>query len=158
MSRAIRGRGGGVALGVVVVIIVVDLLLRTIVAVAIAGAAELARGREFVILVVVVLVRRVVVVVRLDHGLVIDGEGVLQGMDVVLLVDSDLAQVDVEEAGVEAPVSTADKLKIGAVQIVDVDLGIVRFDVGHIEDVILGHVNDRRRVQIVEIGGPVDDV
>ena len=134
MSRAIRGRGGGVALGVVVVIIVVDLLL-TIVAVAIAGAAELARGREFVILVVVILVRRVVVVVRLDHGLVIDGEGVLQGMDVVLLVDSDLAQVDVEEAGVEAPVSTADKLEIGAVQIVDVDLEIVRFDGGLVDDV-----------------------
>ena len=61
-------------------------------------------------------------------------------MDVVLLVDSDLAQVNVEEAGVEAPVSTADKLEIGAVQIVDVDLGIVRFDVGHVEDVILPQV------------------
>ena len=29
--------------------------------------------------------------------LVLDGEGVLQGMDVVLLVDGDLAQADVEE-------------------------------------------------------------
>ena len=63
-----------------------------------------------------------------------------------------------KEARVDALVARADELEIGADKVFDVDLGIVRFDVGHIEDVILGHVNDRRRVQIVEIGGPVDDV
>jgi len=133
LSRAIKGRGGRVALGNVIVIVVVDFLLLAIIAVAIPGAAALARRFVVfvvVILVVIIIVRIVVIVVPLEHGLVIDGEGVLQGMHVVLLVDGDLVQIDVDDERVEGLVATADKLEIDAEQIFDVDFGIVRFYVG----------------------------
>ena len=162
LSRAIRRRGGGVALGVVVV---VDLLLLTIVAVAIAGAVALARGfvvllavgcvdviasfgRGYVVLVVVILI--VVIVVET----VIDGEDVLQGMVVVLLVYFDLAQIVVEEArGEMVEVTLANELEFGTDQVFNVDLRIVRFDVGHVEDVMLGHLDDQGGMSLGVVSG-----
>jgi hypothetical protein len=162
LSRAIRRRGGGVALGVVVV---VDLLLLTIVAVAIAGAVALARGfvvllavgcvdviasfgRGYVVLVVVILI--VVIVVET----VIDGEDVLQGMVVVLLVYFDLAQIVVENArGEMVEVTLANELEFGTDNVFNVDLRIVRFDVGHVEDVMLGHLDDQGGMSLGVVSG-----
>ena len=68
--------------------------------------AALAALVRFVLLIVIVVRGRSVdIIVPLDYGLVINGVGVFQGMNVVLLVDDDLAQVGVKATRVYALVA-----------------------------------------------------